>query len=284
LRDVTFADDPDALPIVRSYQFSDRDQARMRHLVTELEALPVGRDREFYRRALEQRGYRIIETDTIGNRVQFEAVKDGQGVALNVALDQESDESTQVKAAPLWWEVSRSRLARSEERPRLSEREHGPSQRHMVKELEELPVDRDRQFYRQALRQRGYQNIETTLDTEDTLHLEAEKDDQPVTLAVSFDEQTGKSTEVAAAASGQTERTAKGEEAPTSRGQGRRFSDPDQPRAVRLIRELKALPVGRDKQFYHQALRRRGYEVPATHLDTDNQLQLEAVKDGQRLS
>jgi hypothetical protein len=211
LRDTTLADDADVVGRVRSYRFSDRDQARMPHLVKELEALPAGRERDFYRRALRQRGYRIIDTDSIGDRVQFEAVKDGQSIVLNVVLDPESGESTQVEAAPLWWDVAQERPPRGgeqEERPGAAERrgrslDQASAKEEATQELEALPVGRERQFYRKALRQRGYQIPATYLDTDNQLQLEAVKDGWRTVMTVYFDDETGKSTEVYASPLGE---------------------------------------------------------------------------------
>jgi hypothetical protein len=57
------------------------------------------------------------------------------------------------------------------------------------------PVSRDRDFYHQALRQRGFQITDTT-STDNKTRFEAEKNGQRIALKVQFDENTGKSTDV----------------------------------------------------------------------------------------
>jgi hypothetical protein len=56
-------------------------------------------------------------------------------------------------------------------------------------------VSRDRDFYHQALRQRGFQITDTT-STDSKTRFEAEKNGQRIALKVQFDENTGKSTDV----------------------------------------------------------------------------------------
>lgn len=291
---------------------SARRSGGARQLVRELESLPTGREEQFYRRALRDRGYDVIDHFTSDNTAEFEVEKDGQVLALTVNFDEETGKSTSVEAAPVGEQPGA--VARSGRRERFRQdmrHEEEASQRQMTRrtgpasqpraragqdetlreqvaqELESLPVGRDRQFYRQALRERGYESIRTTLNTDDTLHLEAEKDGLPVTLAVSFDEETGRSTEVAAAVAGQrvigssarAERTAMAEETRGHMRRPQRFSDRDQARAARLVEELESLPVGRDKQFYRQALQQRGYEITDTTIWADR-VEYEIEKNG----
>jgi hypothetical protein len=42
-------------------------------MMHELEALPVSRDRGFYRQALRQRGFEIVDSETTNNQTRFEA-------------------------------------------------------------------------------------------------------------------------------------------------------------------------------------------------------------------
>ncbi|MGH7960423.1 MAG: hypothetical protein ACRERD_01170, partial [Candidatus Binatia bacterium] len=95
---------PDLI-IVRSYEFSDRDRKQRARMVQELEALPEGKNKQFYRQALQQRGYQITETEMIGDTLQLEAVKNGQGMVVGVDFDEETGKSTGLSAAPLPWET-----------------------------------------------------------------------------------------------------------------------------------------------------------------------------------
>ncbi|MGH7966096.1 MAG: hypothetical protein ACRERD_30465, partial [Candidatus Binatia bacterium] len=195
---------------VRDDELGDRDRKRIHKMVHQLESLPIWRSRRFYRLALQQRGYQITGIDTRGDRVQFEAVKNGRGVtvgvALNVDFDEDTGRSTDVNAVPLWWEPAQTR----------SERGTGMS--------EVQQVSRNGRDW--------------------MLEDESARDDM--------------------------------------RASGRRFSDRERVRVEQMIEELASLPVGQGRQFYRRALRERGYEIPAVYINTENQLQFEAVKNGRR--
>lgn len=302
---------------------SARRSGGVRQMVQELESLPTGRSRKFYRRALQQRGYQITDSVADENAIALEVEKNGQPFELSLTFDEETGRSTQVEASPIrqayasrpaqldpaWREARTSRERRQrgmeqQARRGQEERRGGVAQQgrrgrssQIVQELEALPVGRSKQFYRQALQKRGYQNIQTTLNTEDTLHLEAEKNGQPVTLAVSFDQETGQSTEVAAAVTGRGERSSRGEMTSSVHGKGKamrgeaaqrmrypqRFSDRDQLRAARLVKELEGLPVGEHKRFYRQTLQQHGYEITDTTTWNDH-VKFEVEKNGQPLA
>ena len=74
---------------MRNNQYSDRDRASTDQLVSELEALPVGHDKQFYKDALRKQGYEITKVnkdDT--DELNLEAVKKGNSVQMNVDFDQ----------------------------------------------------------------------------------------------------------------------------------------------------------------------------------------------------
>jgi hypothetical protein len=60
------------------------------------------------------------------------------------------------------------------------------------------------------------------------------------------------------------------------------YSDRSRLRLRHMLTELRSLPVGRDKRFYHSAVRGAGYDIPAIYIDTPNQLQFEVEKTNQR--
>lgn len=66
-------------------RYSDENRARTKQVVAELEALPVGRDKIFYREVLQKRGYEVtaVNADSweVWNR---EAVKNGQSVRFTI--------------------------------------------------------------------------------------------------------------------------------------------------------------------------------------------------------
>jgi hypothetical protein len=73
----------------------------MEKMVRDLEALPVGQNKQFYRSTLQERGYRIFDAATKGNRTQLGVEKDGQRALLSLWFDQDSGNSTQLTAFPL---------------------------------------------------------------------------------------------------------------------------------------------------------------------------------------
>jgi hypothetical protein len=70
-------------------------------MIQELEALPVSRDRAFYRQALRQRGFRIVDSQTTNNQTRFEADKNNRRIALEVQFDRDTGKSTNVDVASL---------------------------------------------------------------------------------------------------------------------------------------------------------------------------------------
>ena len=73
------------------------------------------------------------------------------------------------------------------------------AQQPLVQELNSLPTGKNKDFYRQALKERDYQIMQTTLDTKDVLQLEVEKNGKKIAVSIGFDTQTGQSKEVQAA-------------------------------------------------------------------------------------
>ncbi len=85
----------------RTARQSNVKQGNVKQMEQELESLPVGRDRQFYRQALRERGYRITDVITEGNQVRFEVEKNGQPMAVVVNFaDETAQESSAVYAFP----------------------------------------------------------------------------------------------------------------------------------------------------------------------------------------
>jgi len=185
------------LVITPVYVEAGRARTQMGRMVQELENLPLGRDHSYYRRALKQQGYQIKDTATKGDRMQISAEKNGMNVLLNIRFDQDTDESTQLSAFPLLVNVGQdmaSQKMKSQQKVRSQQASSGIGQ--TVQELESLPVGKAQGFYRNALRQRGFQILDTFTTGNET-QFEAEKDGQRIALNIMFDDQ-GKSTEVEA--------------------------------------------------------------------------------------
>lgn len=83
-------------------QYSDRVGAQ--RMVQELEKLPTGRDRDFYRDALEKKGFTITEIDIDTPQLwEVEAVKNNKSFVLTVQFDPESEQSTALLAGRQRW-------------------------------------------------------------------------------------------------------------------------------------------------------------------------------------
>jgi hypothetical protein len=169
----------------------------MERMVRDLEALPVGKTKQFYRSTLQDHGYRIFDAASKGNRTQFGVEKDGQRALLSLWFDQDSSNSTQITAFPLLFNFTphpSSPTADIARRPDTTQ--------HMVHELESLPIGQHSRFYRRALHERGYHITDTMLKADRT-RFSAEKNGQEIILDVKLDEHTGKSTDVEAFTKGE---------------------------------------------------------------------------------
>jgi hypothetical protein len=107
---------------MRSNQYSDRDRTSTNQLVKEIESLPVGRDKQYYKDTLRKRGYDIARVDKDDNdEMMLEAVKDGRSVKVDIEFDENTGRSTEVDASSLWAEseaTTRTREAQTGESPR----------------------------------------------------------------------------------------------------------------------------------------------------------------------
>ena len=87
-------------------------------MMHELEALPVSRDRGFYRQALRQRGFEIVDSETTNNQTRFEAEKNNRRIALDVQFDKDTGKSTNVDITSLRGSQRDSlSMSRSQESP-----------------------------------------------------------------------------------------------------------------------------------------------------------------------
>lgn len=105
---------------LRNNQYSDRDRAQTDQLIRELESLPLGHDKEFYKDALRQRGYDITRvTEDDADELDLEAVKDGNSVKMEVEFDENSGRSTEVDASTLWAESESTTQTRKAQEQRM---------------------------------------------------------------------------------------------------------------------------------------------------------------------
>jgi len=129
----------------------------------------------------------------------------------------------------------------------------------------------------------GYKITSTNYNNEDYLEYELVKGDMTWEVQIDVDDQTHKATEVKAVTNmwktDATEQALGRNVASTEKPMYRNpYSDRDRVSVSRLIKEVEALPVGKNKQFYKDALAKNGYEVTRVNTDDDDMLSLEAVK------
>jgi len=187
--------DPNFIMVVTPiYTVDTRQRTELEQMVRDLEQMPTGLDRESYRTALEERGYQVIDSAVMNDRMQFRVAKDGREALVNLRFDDATGKVAQVNAFPLLLNVTAQQqpyrsVANSSQASRPDDTQK------MMQELEALPVSRDRGFYRQALRQRGFEIVDSETTNNQT-RFEAEKNNRRIALDVQFDRDTGKSTNV----------------------------------------------------------------------------------------
>jgi hypothetical protein len=174
-----------------------------------------------------------------------------------------------------------------------------------------LPAGMAAADYQKKLKELGYQITATNYSNDDYLEYEIVKGDQTWEVQIDIDEDTRKATSVdiamnvwktdateaalarsdrttpdsvaTGAAVDRTERMARDTTTETRRPmtpRNNQYSDRDRASTDQLVRELETMPVGQGKQFYKDMLRKRGYEITKVNNDDDNELDLEAVKNG----
>jgi hypothetical protein len=110
---------------LRNNQYSDRDRASTDQLIHEVEALPLGHDKQYYKDALHKQGFditRIDKDDT--DELKLEAVKNGNSVKMDVDFNENTGRSTKIDASSLWAEsesTSRTRKAQDADMDRRSQ-------------------------------------------------------------------------------------------------------------------------------------------------------------------
>jgi hypothetical protein len=187
--------DPNYIMVITPiYTVDTRERSAMEKMVRDLEQVPAGLSKGSYHNALEERGYQVLDSAKKNDRTQFRVAKEGREALVHVRFNEETNKAEQVNAFPLLLNAG-ARQHSSMDIARSSQPVQGDEMQRVLQELEALPVSRDRGFYRQALRQRGFQ-ITDTASTDNRTRFEAEKDGQRIALKVQFDENTGKSTNV----------------------------------------------------------------------------------------
>lgn len=99
-------------PLYRN-PYSERDRVSVSRLITELEALPVGQSKDFYKETLKKHGYEITRVNTDEKEaLSLEAVKGANSVELNVAFNENTGKSTSIDADSIWFESQATSDAR----------------------------------------------------------------------------------------------------------------------------------------------------------------------------
>jgi uncharacterized protein YmfQ (DUF2313 family) len=179
--------------------------------------LPPGLPADIYRRKLEDMGYKVTSTNyDKPDYLEYEIVKGDQTWEVQVDVDDNTHKATKVDIVANRWKTdatkqaleNNKRMASGDESTypegrRTAAMRNNPysdrdrvSTNQLVKEIEGMLIGRDKQYYKDALRKRGYDISRVDKDETDELKLEAVKDGRSVKMGVAFDEDTGKSTKV----------------------------------------------------------------------------------------
>lgn len=158
-----------------------------------------------YRKKIEDLGYKITSTNyNTDDYLEYEVVKDDMTWEVQVDVDDKTHKATEVKAVTNMWKTDATEQALGRNvvasdkpmyRNPYSERDRVSVSR-LIKEVEALPVGKDKQFYKDALAKNGYEVSRVNNDDEDMLSLEAVKGANSVEVNVAFNEKTGKSTSI----------------------------------------------------------------------------------------
>jgi len=158
-----------------------------------------------YRKKIEDLGYKITSTNYNNeDYLEYELVKGDMTWEVQIDVDDKTHKATEVKAVTNMWKTDATEQALGRNvvasdkpmyRNPYSERDRTSVSR-LIKEMEAWPVDRNKQFYKDALAKNGYEVSRINTDDKELLSLEAVKGANSVELNVAFNEKTGKSTSI----------------------------------------------------------------------------------------
>lgn len=193
--------------------YSDRERLqRFRTDKEQLErTLGTGHDKAYYRRALENAGYWITAVNyDRPDYLEYEVVKNSESYEVQVSFDQASGMSNKVDVDANMWHADTTSTAMSDRSyryvypsatttnpERYSDRERGRGMAGDRTQLQgALGTDKDRNHYRQALEQMGWQVTAVNADRPDYIEYEVVKGDRSYEVQASFDAATGRSTKI----------------------------------------------------------------------------------------
>jgi len=158
-----------------------------------------------YRKKIEGLGYKVTSTNyNTKDYLEYELVKGDMTWEAQIDVDDKTNKATKVDIVTNVWKTDATeralgRNATASTKPvyrnPYSERDRISVSR-LVKELEALPVDQTKQFYKDSLAKQGYEITRINTDDTENLSLEAVKGANSVELNVAFNEKTGKSTSI----------------------------------------------------------------------------------------
>ncbi len=238
-----------AFPLTSSAQVTDVNRWNQGQAELQKQLMP-GMAADSYRSKLEQLGYKITSTNYNNpDYLEFEVVKGDQTWEIQIDIDDDTRKATQVDIAQNMWKTDATTTAlqgalnspsaaatgtgaANANRRTMNMRNNQYSDRdrmttdQLVRDLDALPVGHDKEYYKNALRQRGYEITKVNKDDGDELDLEAVKGGNSVQLEISFDENNARSTEVDASTLwAESESTTRAREAQERTHDGRTSSD-----------------------------------------------------------
>lgn len=212
-----------AIPLTSSAQTTDSAQWNQGQAELQKQ-LPPGMASESYREKLKKLGYKITSTNyNNSDYLEYEVVRGDQTWEVQIDVDEDTGKATEIDVVQNVWktdattaaiqqgqELSRTaatetgvasentattRRTKNMRNNQYSDRDHSTTDQ-LVRELNTLPVGHKKEFYKNMLRQRGYEITKINKDDSDEMDLEAVKDGNSVQLDISFDENTARSTEI----------------------------------------------------------------------------------------
>ena len=158
-----------------------------------------------YRKKIEELGYKVTSTNyDTDDYLEYELVKGNMTWEAQIDVDDKTKKATKVDIVTNVWKTDATERALGRTvtvstkpmyRNPYSERDRTSVAR-LIKELEALPVDQTKQFYKDSLAKQGYEITRINTDDAENLSLEAVKGANSVEVNVAFDEKTGKSTSI----------------------------------------------------------------------------------------
>jgi hypothetical protein len=167
--------------------------------------LAPGMAADEYRKKIEELGYKVTATNYNNpDYVEYELVKGDMTWEVQIDVDTNNKKATKVDVTANTWKTDATeralgRTVASDNSQRYTNRysdRDRMSVSRLISELEALPVDQGKQFYKDELKKKGYEVTRINNDDTDELSLEAVKGANSVELNVAFNEQTGKSTSI----------------------------------------------------------------------------------------